>query len=102
MKQHLKGNIYIDYKAGFVTTYQLLVRDEDSSKAGDEYFSTALTYLTPEAAARGIKKHYGADALVDDVTQAYEAAKREYLIESAKAGKVKSAAMKAKATGQIN
>jgi len=96
MKQHLKGNIYIDYKAGFVTTYQLLVRDEDSSRTGEEYFSTALTYLTPEAAVRGIKKHYGADALPAEVAEAYEAAKREYLIESAKAGKIKSAAMKAK------
>lgn len=102
MKQHLKGNIYIDYKAGFVTTYQLLVKGKDSDNPGEEYFSTALTYLTPEAAVSGIKKNYGADALVDDVTQAYEAAKREYLIESAKAGKVKSAAMKARATGQIN
>lgn len=82
---HLKDNVYIGCKNGFILTFQLLtVTDEKSDNHGKQYHSSVLTYLRDTHAVKGIYKHYGVTVAAGEVSQAYEQAKRETAIEIAK------------------
>lgn len=96
MKVLLKDSVYIGYRNGYILTFQKLKFGNDSSRAGEEYFTEAKTYLRPEYAVRDIEKNYGISVLSRDVTAAFEKSKLASLKNAAITGAEKSRKMKDK------
>tara|TARA_R110002020_G_C16095744_1_gene758268 strand:+ start:53 stop:358 length:306 start_codon:yes stop_codon:yes gene_type:complete len=81
----VKKGVFISYNSGFIVTKcEKLIEDKKSERFGETVLSSALTYKRAKHAVDGIKRYYGVDVTIDDITQAYEQSKREYAIKAAK------------------